>query len=319
MRLRDLLSFIAFGAMIAFAVGYIGSLGMPIKPPPDRTNLSMTVADVNGLVVGSNVLLRGVPVGKVSNIASSVDGATVNFYVDGHFRIPADCDVRLDNLSALGESYIGLIPRRPDGPVLRNGQHIAPDSVKQPPSITELAVSVVRVLNQLDPSAVERMIGEVDTALPQANSVLPNLARSGQLLRNTVADLHGHGRVLLGNFQTLLRNAGWLGPTLAGVTPGVQALAKASQAVVDGVGALVYDYGHGPENLYRLDHLVGRLQKLMDNNGGDFRVLGEAFLPKVKGIAGALLNFDPSQILANILAALPEDGAITLHVAVPQN
>lgn len=319
MRIRDFLSFLAFGVMTAFAVWYIASLGIRIKPPPDRTNLSMTVADINGLVPGSNVLLRGVPVGKVSNIAPSIDGAIVNFYVDGRFRIPADCDVRLDNLSALGESYIGLVPRRQDGPILRDGQHIATESVKQPPSITELAVSVVRVLNQLDPGAVERIIAEADIALPQPNSVLPNLSRTGQLLRSAAADMHGQGRVLLSNFQTLLRNAGWLGPALVSVTPGVQALSKASQAVVDGVGALVYDYGHGPENLYRLDHLVGRVQKMLDDNGGDFRVLGEAFLPKVKGIAGALLNFDPSQILANILGAVPEDGAITLHVTIPPN
>jgi phospholipid/cholesterol/gamma-HCH transport system substrate-binding protein len=55
----------------------------------------------------------------------------------------------------------------------------------------------------------------------------------------------------------------------------------------------------------------------LDNNGGDLKELGEAFLPQLKKIAGALLNFDPSQILANILATVPEDGAVTLHVAIP--
>ena len=48
-------------------------------------------------------------------------------------------------------------------------------------------------------------------------------------------------------------------------------------------------------------------------------MLGEAFLPHIKGIAGALLNFDAGQILANTLASLPQDGAITLHVTMPQN
>ena len=74
MKVRDLLSLIAFGMIIAFAVGYIASLGVRIGPPSHRTNVSMKVADVNGLVVDSNVLLRGVPVGKVTKIASSVDG-----------------------------------------------------------------------------------------------------------------------------------------------------------------------------------------------------------------------------------------------------
>ena len=127
MRVRDLLSFIAFGLMIAFAVGYIASLGVRIGPPSHRTNISMKVADINSLVVGSNVLLRGVQVGKVSNIETSIDGATVDFYIDGQFHVPVDSDVRLENLSALGETYIGLgsaEPGRPDAarrPAHRNG------------------------------------------------------------------------------------------------------------------------------------------------------------------------------------------------------
>jgi phospholipid/cholesterol/gamma-HCH transport system substrate-binding protein len=31
------------------------------------------------------------------------------------------------------------------------------------------------------------------------------------------------------------------------------------------------------------------------------------------------MNLDPSQILSNFLAEVPQDGAITLHVAIPGN
>ncbi len=236
MKIRDLLSFIAFGLITAFAVGYIASLGVRIGPPSDRTDVSMKVADINNLVVDSNVLLRGVPVGKVTKIESSIDGATVDFYIDGRFRVPVDCDVRLDNLSALGEAYIGLFPRSQHGPMLRDGQHIATESVIQPPSISELATSVVRVLNQLDPGALERIIREADTALPDPNSVLPNLSRTSWMLRNTAADMHGRGRALLDNFQTLLRNAGWVGPVLADLTPSIRLIGQDAQNIWCGYG-----------------------------------------------------------------------------------
>lgn len=317
MRGRDFLSFVVFGLMIAFAVGYIGALGVRVRPPSDRINLSMTVADINGLVVDSNILLRGVPVGKVRHIASSVDGATVDFYVDGRFRVPADTEVRLENLSALGETYIGLVPRGEDGPMLRDGQHIATESVIQPPSITELAVSVGRVLSQADPDAVERILLEGDAALPDPNLVLPNLTHASELLRNTAADMHGHGRVLLSNFQTLLQNAGWVGPTLANTVPGIRDSAVAAQKLMQEFSSGGLELG--PEGMVTMGDLLRRFQKLLDDNGGDLKVLGEAILPKMKGIAGALLTFDPSQILANIVGALPEDGAITLHVTIPEN
>lgn len=316
MRIRDVVSFIAFGAMIAVAVGYIGSLGVRVGVPSHRTDVSMKVADVNGLVVGSNVLLRGVPVGKVSNIESSVDGATVHFYIGEPFHVPVDSDVRLENLSALGETFIGLLPRTQGGPMLENGQRIASTAIVQPPSISELATSFARVLNQLDPRALERIVGEADAALPDANSMLPNLSRASVLLRNTAAAMHGRGRALLDNFQTLLRNAGWLGPLLADLTPMVDNLAPQIRTVLSSLPGIVIR--GAPDTLDKFNQFLARIQKLLDNNGEDLKVLGEAVQPQVKGIAGALLNFDTGQILANVLDGLPADGAVTLHVSIPE-
>jgi phospholipid/cholesterol/gamma-HCH transport system substrate-binding protein len=315
MKIRDLASFVVFGLMIAASVGYVGSLGIQANPPPQRTNVAMTVADINGLVVGSNVLLRGVPVGKVSNIKASSGGASVDFYIDGRYPIPVDSDVRLDNLSALGESYIGLMPRSENGPMLRDGERIATEKVVQPPSISELTTSIVRVVNQLDPGALQRIIAEGNAALPDPNSVLPNLAHTSQLLRNTAADMRGRGSLVLENFQTLLRNAGWLGPVLADTSTSVRATGENLQHAL--VSSFGITYAGAPKTLYLTMRYLDRIVRFLDNNAGDLKVLGEAFLPHVKSIAGALMNFDPSQILANFLATLPEDGAITLHVTIP--
>ncbi|MGE2726586.1 MlaD family protein [Mycolicibacterium pulveris] len=315
MRVRDVVSFLAFGTMVVFSVAYIGALGVRVGPPSDRTDLSLGVADINGLAVGSKVLLRGAPIGKVTRIGSSLDGATVDFYIRNQFEIPVDSNVRLENLSALGESYISLVPRSIGGPMLRNGQHIAAEDVTQPPSISELATSVVRVLDQLDPVALERITAEIDTALPDANSVLPNLARTSRLLRNTAADMNGRGSELLDNFQTLLANADWVGPVLANLTfqvndysPKLRELFSTFPPLI-AVGA--------PEPLVKFNAFLARIQKLLDDHGGDFGVIGDNFLPHVKGIAGALLNFDTGQMLANVMASVPEDGAVKLHVQIP--
>lgn len=317
MRIRDALSFLAFAVMIVFALGYIGSLGVRVKPPAHHTDMSMQVSDVNGLVVGSNVLLRGVPIGKVTTVESSIDGATVNFYIGDQFQIPVDSEVRLENLSALGETYIALVPRTQSGPMLHNGQRIATESIRQPRSISELATSVVRVLNQLQPDALQRITGEADTALPDPNAVLPNIARTSKLLRNTAADMHGRGQGLLENFQTLLRNAAWVGTVLADLTrqlynfnPHLRDLFATFPPLI-AIGA--------PEPLYKFDAFLARIQKFLDNNGGDLKVLGDRFLPHVQGIAGSLLNFDTAQIFTHLLDDLPQDGVIPLHVSIPGN
>jgi virulence factor Mce-like protein len=314
MKLRDVATFIAFGSMIAVAVGYIGSLGVRVRPPPDRVNISMEVADINGLVVDSNVLLRGVEVGKVTRIESSLQGATVDFYIDGRYNVPVDSDVQLENLSALGESYIGLVPENRNSPMLHNGQRIATKRIVQPPSISELATSVVRVLNQTDPDALKRVINQVDTALPDPNSVLPNISRTSMLMRNVAADMNGRGKALLDNFQTLLQNAGWVGPVLADVAPDVQSIGQNAGLMF--AAYQLYEPEGAPDTYVQFNRFLDRIQRLLDTNGGDLKVLGQAMLPHLKGIGGSLMNFDTGQILSNFLASVPEDGAVTLHVTV---
>ncbi|AFC53205.1 MULTISPECIES: MlaD family protein [Mycobacterium avium complex (MAC)] len=311
-RLRDVVSYLAFGVIITIVLAYFWSLGLRIGPPDDRTNLTMDVPETNGLVVGSNVLLRGVPVGKVTDTRTSVAAATVGFYVDGQYRVPVDTEIRLENLSALGESYIELTPRSDGGQMLKNDQHISSESVIQPPSISELATSVVRVLNQLNPDAVGRIISESDTALPDPNVVLPNLSRASTLFNNMINDRHGQGRVLLGNFQTLLRNAEWVNPDLLAIVP-------------NGIDTGVYwqDFFKHlpmlfsrdmPQGMRNLNNLVARIQGLLDTNGGDLKVLGEALQPKLNDIGATLMNFDSGQILDHFLQQVPAEGAITLRV-----
>jgi phospholipid/cholesterol/gamma-HCH transport system substrate-binding protein len=311
-RLRDVVSFLAFGAIIVFVLGYFATLGLRVNPPSDRTNLSMNVPDTNGLVVGSNVLLRGVPVGKVTGTSTSLQMATVDFYVASRYRIPVDTEVRLENLSTLGESYVGLVPHSDGGQVLHDGQRISTERVVQPPSISELATSVTRVLDQMDPGALKRVIGEADTALPDPTAILPNLSRASVLLNNTVDEMNGRGRVLLGNFQTLLRNAEWVNPILTGLTPQAREIGRAAQDLYK--DAMIIMHRGEPGNVSSLNKLVARIQNLLDDRGGDLKVLGEAFQPKLNSIAASLMNFDTGQLLDNFLQEVPADGTITLHV-----
>jgi virulence factor Mce-like protein len=307
-------TFVAFLAIIAVFVGWIASLGVRVSPPANRTALSVDVSDINNITVDGNVLLRGVPVGRITSIDTSVANATIHFYVDGQYQIPVDSDVRLENLSALGESYIELEPRSAGGPIFQNGQRIP--KARQPSSISELAASVTRVLNQLDPHQLKEVIGEADAGLPDPGRVLPNLTRASLLLRNTTADFKGKGRELLDNFQVLLRNASFVGPALAKSEPSVRDLGPAFHTAWDHV--MLTAMFSGAADVFQLSKLITRIQKLLDDRGTDLRVLGEATSENLKLIANGLKNFDSSQILTNMLATVPEDGVIDLHVPIPQ-
>src|SRR6202035_4741843 len=92
-----------------------------------------------------------------------------------------------------------------------------------------LATSTTRVLDQIDPGALKRVISEADTALPDPTTVLPNLSRASILLNNTAHEMNGRGRPLLSNFQTILTNAEWFNPILTSLTPPVQEIGHGIQ------------------------------------------------------------------------------------------
>ena len=196
-----------FAVLITAFLVYTAHLGVRVAPPADRTNLAMDVADVNNLVVGSNVLLRGVSVGKVDRVETSISHATIHFFIDNKFKVPQDSVIRLENLSALGESYLELEPQKSGGPAFKDGQRIPSQSIVAPRSISDLGAAVGRTLNQLDPGRLHNVVNQADAALPDPYTVLPNLERAGKVLNNTTVGLNGRGGQALENLQSLLANA----------------------------------------------------------------------------------------------------------------
>ncbi|MFC5331954.1 MlaD family protein [Mycobacterium branderi] len=309
--------FVVFSVMVTAFLAYVAHLGIRVAPPEDRTNLVMDVADVSNLVVGSNVLLRGVPVGKVERVETSTSHATIHFFLDNKFKVPRDTVVRLENLSALGESYLELEPRKSSGATFTDGQRIPAESIVAPRSISELGVAVGRTLHQLDPGQLQKVVNEADAGLPDPYTVLPNLERASQVLHNTTAGLNGRGRQALENLQSLLEHAGFVGSLLARAAPDVNALGPLIHFLWQ-AGANFALRDDQPGDTYIFGKFMQRIQQFLDDRGADLRVLTEPLTPNVQAIASALRNIDSSQILSNLLAATPPDGAIELHVTLPR-
>lgn len=316
MRVRNLVSLTALVAVAGLALSYLAVLGIRPGPPGQRTVLTMTVGDANGLVAGSSVLLRGIPVGKVTALQPSAAGADITFYIDGDTTVPVDTDVRLDNLSALGETYIGLFPRSGGGAAVHSGQHLDTEKVTQPPSVAQLSASVVHLLNQVDPRQLADIVSEADRALPETQAVLPNLSRASALLASAVSSRPGQGKQILANFQSLLQNADFVGPDIAAAGPDIARVGPAYQALLVAAFRLLRQTG-APESIRDFGVYLGRIQKFLDQAAPDIKTLSETLLPNVTRISAAARGIDTSQLLDGALAAVPANGAVTLHVTVP--
>lgn len=67
---------------------------------------------IDGLVVGNDVKMSGVKIGKIFKIAIDPDTflAVVSFTVSPHLRIPKDSSAEIVSESFMGGKYIALVP-----------------------------------------------------------------------------------------------------------------------------------------------------------------------------------------------------------------
>ncbi|STZ72573.1 MCE-family protein MCE3d [Mycolicibacterium fortuitum] len=74
------------GLVVVLTAGVL--LAFRMNGPTARTTVTAYFANSNGLFVGDDVLILGVPVGKVSKIEPQPERAKVTFWVDTQYKVP---------------------------------------------------------------------------------------------------------------------------------------------------------------------------------------------------------------------------------------
>ncbi|MFN7138911.1 MAG: MlaD family protein [Limisphaerales bacterium] len=114
--------------------------------------LVMKASKVGGLKSQAQVMMSGVPIGRVSNIALSEDGrtATVQLSILSRYQIYPDAEFTIDSLGFLGDQYVAVRPTENQGTPLQSGAIV---TAKDPFDMQELARTSLGFLNRLDGTA----------------------------------------------------------------------------------------------------------------------------------------------------------------------
>ncbi|WP_405136314.1 MlaD family protein [Nocardia sp. NBC_01388] len=318
MRIKNVLSVSALVALLAFSVVAIGGQGVHWLPPSDQRHAVLAVSDADGVVAGSKLLMRGVPIGQVSAVRAAADGVEIDFGYSDSYRIPADSDFRIESLSSLGESYVAVLPKSAAGPYFSDGEHIRAAQSTVPANFGDLSAALTRMMNGIAPEAANSLVGELNSALPADIEVVHNLSRASALLASTLLMSTGSIRDLLTDGQDVLGRSGAVGPTIAEVSDPARMLgvnfATLAQTAVDMMQT--NDYPRvvqvGPLVLF------GKLQGFEDKVGPDVRKLAGSALPGISAAVNSSGSIDISRLLDTALAAVAVPGAVTLHVTTPR-
>ncbi|MCF8602081.1 MlaD family protein [Gordonia sp. HY442] len=308
------LSVLGMVAILVLSVLYIFDVGLHIKTIGARY-ASITVQDTNGILVGSRVLLRGIEIGHVTDISQTPQGAKLTWDYKDSQKIPVESNYRVDNLSALGEAYVAVLPTTESGPYLKDHASIESDRVRHASTFKDMSKQVTEVLTQVDPKQVKNVFYQLNAGLPDDIEVLGDLNRVGKLLTNEMLRNEDSLRTLLSTMQPLLMQSSRLPGDIARLTPNIRDFGKMFAYLEDGVkdaidwsGPMFTGINEGATPL------VAMLQEFLDRNSGELKIIGENLLPVTSAGAAAMRTVDTGKFLDTLIAATNNGG---LAVRIP--
>jgi virulence factor Mce-like protein len=153
--------FLVSFALVAY--GIVNLLGNPLSSP---TMLTTEFPNASGLYAGFEVELNGVPVGTVSSTALTTHATKVTMSINPGTNVPDDVQASVQIANDLGEQVVNLVPSRPgNAPNLQSGATVpvAPNQV--PADVGAVVASATRLLQAIPANDLNKLIGELATAL----------------------------------------------------------------------------------------------------------------------------------------------------------
>lgn len=184
---------LAVGLVVILVAGLLVTLRM--TGPTARTAITAYFENSNGLFVGDDVLILGVPVGKVTQIEPQPERAKVTFWVDTQYRVPADVTAAILSPQLVTGRAIQLTPPYETGPRLSDNAVIPIERTAVPVSWDDFRVQLeklTRTLQPEGPGGTSALGNFINTAANNLRGEGANIRDALVKLSKTVTTLSDH-------------------------------------------------------------------------------------------------------------------------------
>jgi len=139
----------------------------------------------NGVFAGDDVLIRGVPVGKILTIEPQPLRSKISFWFDRKYNVPADAKAAILSPQLVTGRAIQLTPPYRGGPTMSDGAVIAQERTAVPVEWDDLRTQLQRLTELLKPTQP----GGVSTLGALINTAADNLRGQGPTIRDAIIKL----------------------------------------------------------------------------------------------------------------------------------
>ena len=130
-----------------------------------RYTVKMELPESGGLYGTGNVTYRGTEVGRVQSVRLTNTGVEAVLSLKSGVPIPSDLKAEVHSQSAIGESYVELLPRNGTSPPLKDGDMIRVADTSVPPDINALLSAANTALGAIPHDNLKTVIDESYTAV----------------------------------------------------------------------------------------------------------------------------------------------------------
>ncbi len=150
-----------------------------------RTTLTAYFDNSNGIYPGDDVLIAGVPVGKIDAIVHEPSRARITFWVDDRYPVPVDVRAAILSPQLITSRAIQLVPPYTDGPRLGDGAVIDRDRTAVPVEWDDFREQFEKLAASLQPTSP----GGTSPLGAFINTSAENLRGQGTQIRQTIIEL----------------------------------------------------------------------------------------------------------------------------------
>ena len=182
-RLRRARGGLAAVLVLTLAAGFL--VAARAAEQVERIWVTAYFENSNGLFVGDDVRILGVPVGRVDTIQPEPTRAKITFWVDAGHPIPAEAKAVILSPQLVTGRAIQLTPAYTGGPVMATGTVVGQERTAVPVEWDDVRVQLQRLTKLLRPTEP----GGVSTLGAFINTAADNLRGQGANIRQTVIKL----------------------------------------------------------------------------------------------------------------------------------
>ncbi|AQT82393.1 mammalian cell entry protein [Mycolicibacterium litorale] len=278
-----------------------------------RTHVVGYFANSNGVFVGDDVMILGVPVGKIDHIDPDGARVKISFWYDDKYKVPATANAAILSPSLVPARAVQLTPVYRGGPVMADGTTIPEERTAVPVEYDDLRKQLEKLTTALQPTEP----GGVSTLGALVNTAADNLRGQGSTIRQAIIDMSTAFSALGDHTNDIFGTLKNLSILVTALGSSTEAIRQLNQNIATATGLLANEPTEVGDAISDVNSVVGDVQAFVAANRETVGITSD----KVASISAAIveslgdlkqtLHVAPNSIQNYINIYQPTKGAVS--------